>query len=134
MRRFFGNRRNAFRYPLVGTAELYLSGRELILTGVLIDISKTGVSFMVTKNSPRLSKDEVGMLTLNSPDLPDLVTCFVGLARHVPAVEGVKLGWDFMSIDDENYTKVTAYLALAKVRAERVNVATLAVPAESSAP
>lgn len=119
MKRYFGDRRTAIRYSLSGSGQLYMSGRELTLNGALVDISKTGVSFMVPKNSVHLGKGEVGMLTLNSPDLPDIVTCFVGLARQVPSVTGLKLGWDFMSIDDENYTKVMAYLTLAKIRAAR---------------
>jgi hypothetical protein len=119
MKRFFGDRRTALRYSLEGTAEFYLSERDLTLPGTLVDVSKTGVSFLIEKSGHRLTNGEVGMLKLASEELPDSVTCFVSLARQIDLPDGIKLGLDFMSIDDENYAKVRAYLGLARVRAMR---------------
>lgn len=121
MKRFLGARRAAIRYPLNGTAELYLSERELTLRGSLIDISKTGVSFLVATNTNHLMKGELGMLTLDAKDLPDFLTCFVSIIRKIPVPGGLKLGLDFMSIDDDNFAKVSAYLGLARVRATHTN-------------
>jgi hypothetical protein len=119
MKRIFGDRRTALRYSLNGRAEFYLSERDLTLPGALVDVSKTGVSFVIEKNGHQLKNGEVGMLNLASEELPDSVTCFVSIARQIDLSDGLKLGLDFMSIDDENYAKVRAYLGLARVRAMR---------------
>lgn len=119
MKRFFGDRRTSLRYSLTGSAELYLSERDLSLPGNLVDLSKTGVSFIMERNKHQLMNGEVGMLKLTSEELPDAVTCFVSLARQIDLATGIKLGLDFISIDDENYAKVRAYLGLARVRAMR---------------
>jgi hypothetical protein len=116
MKRSLAKRRTALRYPLTGRAEFHLPHRDLTISGSLEDLSKSGVSILVTNSTERFMTGELGMLTIQSPDLPDFVTCFVTIARLIPLTGGLKLGLDFMSIDDENHAKVTAYLGLARAR------------------
>ena len=116
MKRSLTKRRTALRYPLTGRAEFHLPHRDLTISGSLVDLSKSGVSIQVGNSKERFMTGELGMLTIQSPDLPDFVTCFVTIARLTPQTGALRLGLDFMSIDDENHAKVSAYLGLARAR------------------
>ncbi len=116
MKRSLANRRTALRYPLTGRAEFNLPQRDLTISGSLADLSRSGVSIRLTNSTEKLMTGELGMLTIQSPDLPDFVTCFVTIVRLTPLAGGLKLGLNFMSIDDENLAKIKAYLGLARAR------------------
>jgi len=116
-RRYFGDQRQSFRFPIAGRATLEIADGAVTVTGQLLDISTSGVALdgCGTDLWPLLGV--VATLTMDSPDLAAPVLCYVTLSRQIELPDGdSKIGLELLGIDDENLARVTAYRALAIAR------------------
>jgi hypothetical protein len=117
-RRYFGNRRDAFRYPLAGQATLEIADGTVTVSGNLLDISTSGVAIHACGTDLKPLLGVVAVLTMESEDLPAPVFCYVTLASQIGLPGGdIKVGLELLGIDDDNLARVTAYRALAMARA-----------------
>lgn len=115
-----GDRRLANRHSLTGIGRFTLDTGDVTVEGRLLDLSTTGVAICTLTEQLSQQVGELGFLTIESDDLPAAITCIVSIMRHFPLDQGCyKVGLEIVSIDEENFRKISAFHALVKARAAR---------------
>ncbi len=107
----FGNRRKAARQSVKGLVVVSDPFANLLVKGVIADLSVTGVGVRLT--SPQLDNyldTTVFMLHLLVPSWRQPVVCFATIDRLLPLKAGKLVGMSFVSISDENLSLIRRHL------------------------
>lgn len=111
-------RRRSPRFNLQGRVQLQLGGKNFEFPAA--DISVTGVGGLL--DVPVLGtkpSGEVGICTIESPDLASTVEAYVSVMRILRVGDQYLVGLRFESISDEQLKIIHAYETLIKARNAR---------------
>lgn len=101
-------RRRANRFQLTGRVSVFLGGQQLDVPAADISISGLGVMLDVAVLGPRPS-GEVGLCTVDSPDLPEIIEAYVSVMRIRRVGDHFLVGLRFESISDEQLALIVAF-------------------------
>lgn len=111
-------RRRSHRFNLQGRVQLQLGGKSFEFPAADISVTGVGVMLDVAVLGARPS-GEVGICTIESPDLASTVEAYVSVMRIRRVGHQHLVGLRFESISDEQLQIIHAYEALIKARKAR---------------
>lgn len=111
-------RRRYHRFNLQGRVQLQLGGKHFEFPAADISVSGVGVLLDVAVLGAKPA-GEVGICTIESPDLAGPVEAFVSIMRIRRVGRQYLVGFRFESISDEQLRIIHAYESLLKARAGR---------------
>lgn len=101
-------RRRANRFQLTGKVSVSLGGQQLNVPTADISVSGLGVMLDVAVLGPKPS-GEVGLCTIDSPDLPEIIEAYVSVMRIRRVGQKFLVGLRFESISDEQLALIMAF-------------------------
>ncbi|MDP3538887.1 MAG: PilZ domain-containing protein [Azonexus sp.] len=111
-------RRRSLRFNLKGRVQLQIGGQNFEFPAADISISGVGVMLDVAVLGAKPS-GEVGLCTIDSPDLASPVEAYVSVMRIRRVGHQHLVGLRFESISDEQLQIIHAYETLIQVRKHR---------------
>lgn len=111
-------RRRSHRFNLQGRVQLQLGGKSFEFPAADISVTGVGVMLDVAVLGARPS-GEVGICTIESPDLASTVEAYVSVMRIRRVGHRHLVGLRFESISDEQLQIIHAYETLVKARKAR---------------